>query len=1141
MITSNYEMPVKSGYFMQILSSFFSLVLFLIGSGAASATPPGQPVCDNFVYFLSNHPLGETNTDIYKVSLSGGNADLQLLLTSEEEVHIAYNSDDNLIYAVGRNSHSYKTFDPNAAVPEFGPSIDLGDSLSLITAAVFSADGKLLFGSSSSKRIYSVDVNTNLVSVYDAYAPVDGGDLAYASNGMLYLASRTGTGLYEVWPDGVMPDQLLPGSLPDHVTGMAITDMDQLLISSRGNTGLVLRNTDGSDAGSFAVMLDGNSFTLGSGDMTSGCDTRNNSEGCESFSLFYSNHINGSSSDLYKVDISGNDAGMTLLTTVDFEEHIAYNGDDNQLLLVNANGSFVRIYDPVGNTMIGDLPISGIGSHIYAAVYNAEDGLLYVGDASQNKIYTINLTDGTSTFYANAPIDGGDLAFQDGILYLATRQGDKLYEVVGGGSAVLVGSIPADVNGMAKANNTMTLLTSNAGASIFSEVSATDGSTVNSYNAILNGESFSMFNGDMASGCASDGGSSEGECIYRLYYVHTPTGGGNQPLLEVSLHNDGTASYDEIIANLGGHIGLSPDGSTIYNVGGSNLKVIDVATASVINTVNIHTASGQNLSGFPAAVVSADGTLYIAGQNQVYSVNPASGIAIPYGPSRAVNGGDLIEVDGEIWLITRGNNTFTNVISGDSFTVPVDEINGAAVLSNGNVLVADGDGGSLMKEIDLSTQEVVATYDIALPLHNGDLAGACISSNNVIEGCFGSEVLDFTQGLQTNGNAVAFDRSDASQALGEPDRSNAPGGFVSLGVGGFITIGFAGVINDAPGNDIKIWETSYKGNVCSGGSDEQADIELSADGVNFLAAGTICLDGEIDIASTGLPYVSAIRITNSASTGSLDGYDVDGVEAITGCSNEPVIVPGECYAAEVVLYTQGVKDNGSPISIERTDANEALGLPERNSSLNYVSLGYGGSIILAFNGSVPNGAGDDIEVVETTYNFSSVAAYPEYADVYVSVDGVTWSPAGTIDHEDRFIDINDAGAFDYINYVKIVNNDALSNTADAFDLDGVVALYNCENGGQEPIAVDSQSSLTSSPNPTTGPSQVLFTPAATGKTYVDVYDMNGRKVSTIFDQVAQEGQEYRIDFNGLSLPNGFYVYVLTNNNETTIERFLIAK
>src|SRR5690606_39397951 len=91
---------------------------------------------------------------------------------------------------------------------------------------------------------------------------------------------------------------------------------------------------------------------------------------------------------------------------------------------------------------------------------------------------------------------------------------------------------------------------------------------------------------------------------------------------------------------------------------------------------------------------------------------------------------------------------------------------------------------------------------------------------------------------------------------------------------------------------------------------------------------------------------------------------------------------GDCYATEVVFYEQGLKSNNSPIAVDRTDASKALGAPQRSDAMNFVALGYGGHIILGFDGAVPNGPGADIEVVETTYNFSSVGAYPEYADVY---------------------------------------------------------------------------------------------------------------------------------------------------------------
>ncbi len=89
--------------------------------------------------------------------------------------------------------------------------------------------------------------------------------------------------------------------------------------------------------------------------------------------------------------------------------------------------------------------------------------------------------------------------------------------------------------------------------------------------------------------------------------------------------------------------------------------------------------------------------------------------------------------------------------------------------------------------------------------------------------------------------------------------------------------------------------------------------------------------------------------------------------------------------------------------------------------------------------------------------------------------------------------------------------------------------------------VEHKNVLTSRPNPTSGASQVVFTTVETGRALVEVYDMNGRKVATLFNQEAQVGIEYRIDFNGSNLPNGIYVYRLTTQNETVIEKFMIAK
>ncbi len=229
--------------------------------------------CDEFVYYISDHATADGISDIYAVTLSeDGMAEMSYLATSQIEIHIAYNEIDNLIYAVSKFDNSYRTLDPSAETPEFSEPVSLGGQYGEITAAVINADGKLLFGSQNMNQIFCVNLQSGEVTNYDAYAPVTGGDLAFSSSGSLYLNTRSGMGgLYEVFPAAVMPDVLI-GSVPNLVTGLAITDNDQLLVSAKGMTVLQLLNVDGS-AGDmdFNLMLDGAPYTLRDGDLASGC------------------------------------------------------------------------------------------------------------------------------------------------------------------------------------------------------------------------------------------------------------------------------------------------------------------------------------------------------------------------------------------------------------------------------------------------------------------------------------------------------------------------------------------------------------------------------------------------------------------------------------------------------------------------------------------------------------------------------------------------------------------------------------------------------------------------------------------------------------------------------------------------------
>ncbi|MCA1763342.1 MAG: T9SS type A sorting domain-containing protein, partial [Flavobacteriales bacterium] len=256
---------------------------------------------------------------------------------------------------------------------------------------------------------------------------------------------------------------------------------------------------------------------------------------------------------------------------------------------------------------------------------------------------------------------------------------------------------------------------------------------------------------------------------------------------------------------------------------------------------------------------------------------------------------------------------------------------------------------------------------------------------------------------------------------------------------------------------------------------------------------------------------------------------------------------GECYAVSVD-YIQGLTQGDGAIAASRANPMNALGEPEGTDGLVFTALGYGGSLTFEFDGVVPNGPGDDIEVVETSFNNPGCESYPEYADVSVSVDGNTFYYIGTVCKGAPFVDISDADVeipLECVSYVRVANNDDETESPDGFDVDGIRAIHNCDdngNGQEPPVAgFEADNTLTSFPNPTSGLSQAVFTTAATERATLEVYDMNGRVVETLFNQVANANQEYRVDFDGMSLPNGVYVYRLTTDSEVTVEKFMIAK
>ena len=146
------------------------------------------------------------------------------------------------------------------------------------------------------------------------------------------------------------------------------------------------------------------------------------------------------------------------------------------------------------------------------------------------------------------------------------------------------------------------------------------------------------------------------------------------------------------------------------------------------------------------------------------------------------------------------------------------------------------------------------------------------------------------------------------------------------------------------------------------------------------------------------------------------------------------------WATSVTAFDQGLRKDGSAVLPERSEEDNALGDPSTPglTSVNFVSLGFGGTITVRFDTAVSTTEAD-VLVVETTNG-----VYPlETASVEVSEDGTTFFPAGTATNQPSStstIDLDTVVAITAVQYVRITDTTTAalhSNDADAFDVNAV--------------------------------------------------------------------------------------------------------
>ena len=365
--------------------------------------------------------------------------------------------------------------------------------------------------------------------------------------------------------------------------------------------------------------------------------------------------------------------------------------------------------------------------------------------------------------------------------------------------------------------------------------------------------------------------------------------------------------------------------------------------------------------------------------------------------------------------------------------------------------------------------QVADGYDVdAVECLNGPYTGDLINS------CYAMEVVSFNQKKRNDGSFVDAGRSNPMKALGMPEGTDTEN-FFSLGFGGDITLKFGSPIKNGDGADVRVVETTFGGIGCNR-YPETINVFASQDGCNFVFLGEGCQDTDFELGSLGwAQYIKIVDISpvDGAYQGTpvADAYDLDGILCLNGYEENPVLAEVPAGASEVISYTAGPRKNGTQVTPARTNPENALYAPQGTDVINFVSLGFGGNLVLKFPFVIfDNPEETDLRVTETTFNNPLCASYPETAEVEGSLDGSSWISLGTI-CLDGEIDINAAGAIQYIRITDRTPASSFNGSADGYDVDGVVVInQDCSNDndtrfGDNVNTPDEVTSIDVFPNP----------------------------------------------------------------------------
>jgi len=408
-------------------------------------------------------------------------------------------------------------------------------------------------------------------------------------------------------------------------------------------------------------------------------------------------------------------------------------------------------------------------------------------------------------------------------------------------------------------------------------------------------------------------------------------------------------------------------------------------------------------------------------------------------------------------------------------------------------------------------------------------------------GCYAAEVISYNPTKRNDGSNVPEERRNAARALGAPE-GDASLNFVSLGFGGEITLKFASPVANGEGNDLRIKESTAANQNCTR-YPEKIQAFGSQDGCHYIYLGEACQDAEFDFGVMSWVQYIKLRdispLSHPYGNAPADGYDVDGIECLNGAAQNPgddQLVSGS--AQEIIQYNQGTRKNGTPIHPTRTNPEQAIGIPQGDDmGINFVALGFTGYITVKFDYVVFNKPGNDLQIVETSFGQQNCSSYHEAAYVEGSLDGVNWVAIGEV-CLDAELDLGDDVAA--IQFLRITDRSPASefpNSADGYDIDGIIVLSSDCIGQQRITPFDNNSipdeiaEIQFAPNPFKDQFNLIYeTGSVDERVNLKMFNYVGQLVHQEVISIPKNTKANH-PVNGSNLTKGVYIVTLESSGQ----------